>query len=89
MGLSPIVSPLAVRTDKMGAMPVGPGAAAADGEGENEDELRVGGVMDLRIKNALRLSNSDVGAAQTIAGTRYEQTIVSFHKTVFRGMVTL
>jgi hypothetical protein len=66
-----------------GAMPVGPGAAAADGEGENEDELRVGGVMDLRIKNALRLSNSDVGAAQTIAGMRYEQTIVSFHKTLF------
>jgi hypothetical protein len=30
-----------------GAMPVGP-SVAADGEGENEDELRVGGVMDLR-----------------------------------------
>ena len=28
-------------------MPVGP-SAAADGEGENEDELRVGDVMDLR-----------------------------------------
>jgi hypothetical protein len=27
------------------AMPVGPGAAAADGEGENEDKLRDGGGM--------------------------------------------
>ena len=41
--------PTSVRADKMGcdAGWAGGAAAADDGEGENEDKLHVGGVMDL------------------------------------------
>ena len=61
-----------------GARPVGPGAAA-DGEGENEDELRVGVVMDLRNQERPEAEQLQRGAVQAIAGTPYEQTIVRFH----------
>jgi hypothetical protein len=66
------------RQDGGGAMPVGPpGAAAAD---ENEYEQVVGGVLDLGVQQRLEVDHLRRGAAQVFSGTRYEQTVVCFHK---------
>jgi hypothetical protein len=85
MGLPPIVSPLSVRADKMGVQcRLGGGAAAADdGEGDNEDKLHVGGVMNLGNQERPEVEQLWRGATQAIAGTCYERTIVSFHKHIF------
>jgi hypothetical protein len=69
------------RVQNRAALPVGPGATADHGERENEDELVVGGVMDLTNLEQPELEQVRHCAAQAIAGPRYERTVVSFHNT--------
>lgn len=71
-----------------GAMPVGPDAAADNGDDESENEQVIGGVMDLGNQERLEVTQLRHGAEQAIAGTRYEQTIVSVNKTPFHMMLT-
>ena len=54
-----------------GAMPVGPGAAADNGDDESENEQVVGGVMDLGNQERPEVEQLRHGAEQAIAGICY------------------
>jgi len=56
-----------------GAMPVGPGAAADNGDDVDENEQVVGGVVDLGNQEHPEVEQLRRGAAQAIAGTRFKR----------------
>jgi hypothetical protein len=59
-------------------LPAGPGSAATGGEPDDEDDLRVGGVVDVADQERSEVEHLRRGAQEAVRQTRYEQSVVSY-----------